>query len=251
MKTSEKTNELLTALAAVQSRGIMVEKDRENPHLHNRYASLAAVWTALRPVLSAHGLVLIQTTESGTDGPTVLTRLVHVASGQWIETALSAATGAEKGTSTVQKVGSVVSYCRRYSICTLLSVIVVDDAEDDDGACASKRTEPGWSTAQRTCEGLINGIAACGTLDALRSWWVEHQDEIGALPEDLHDQITATKNARKTVLAAGPRPATSKPQPAEGRIVPTPPAIVGTGGATTAASVHATPTKAPEFDEFK
>lgn len=222
MVTSEKTELLLPALAAVQGQGLMVAPNRDNLHLHNRYADLAAVWTVVRPVLAKHGLVVLQTTAPGADGPIVLTRLVHVASGQWIETALTAATGAEKGTSTVQKVGSVVSHCRRYSLCTLLGVTIQNDPDDDDGALTNPRQEPGWAAAEKMGSALITGLGACETLDALRAWWTANAEDISALPEDLHDQVTAAKNARKAALAKGP---------ATGRIEPpaAPPAAPKSG----------------------
>ncbi len=76
--------ELFTALAKAQAEIEGAKKDSVNPHLKNKYADLASVWSACRSVLPKHGLCAIQTTaQAGPGGVCVVTTLGHT-SGEWI-----------------------------------------------------------------------------------------------------------------------------------------------------------------------
>ncbi len=101
------------------------KKDATNPHFKSRYADFAAVVDASRPVLSKHGLAIVQSTPA--DGPTVtvVTRLMHI-SGEWIE---SSVTMRSKDDSP-QGIGSAITYGRRYGWSTLIGLAADDD---DDG----------------------------------------------------------------------------------------------------------------------
>ena len=69
----------------------------------------------------------------------VVVRLVHGPSGQWIEGALPLVLpdhGAD-----VQRLGSAITYVRRYLLCTMLGLVAAD--EDDDGAAATARPTMG------------------------------------------------------------------------------------------------------------
>jgi hypothetical protein len=95
------------------------------------YADLADTLRSVRPVLSAHGLALLQSASSG-EGETVLisTIILH-SSGEWIEMEpLSLPSGRS-----AQETGSAISYGRRYHLLASLGLA----AEDDDGASARGR----------------------------------------------------------------------------------------------------------------
>jgi hypothetical protein len=106
-------------------------KDGENPHFKSRFATLAGVRDAVLPVLSKHGLSVIQSTGSGERGPSVTTLLLH-ASGQWVECDPLCLPAVKQDP---QAYGSALSYARRYSLMALAGVVGDDD---DDGQAASK-----------------------------------------------------------------------------------------------------------------
>ena len=58
LKRSEQQNELAGALARAQAAIRSAEKDRANPHLRNRYATLESVIRATRGPLGDNGLSL-------------------------------------------------------------------------------------------------------------------------------------------------------------------------------------------------
>jgi hypothetical protein len=98
-----------------------------------RYADLAGVLAAVQPALAKSGIAIVQsmamTRPAGSSGLVVAveTRFIH-ASGEWIATTLKL-----PSTETApQKVGSLVTYLRRYGLLALSACA----SEDDDGADA-------------------------------------------------------------------------------------------------------------------
>lgn len=101
-----------------------VAKDSVNPHFKSRYADLAAVLNAVRPVLAAHGLAILQPMVESEKGVSVLTRLVHE-TGEWMESSVTFPTSDTKA----QTLGAVTSYARRYALQAFLGI----SSDDDDG----------------------------------------------------------------------------------------------------------------------
>jgi ERF superfamily len=115
--------ELLTALVAAKTTFKPIPKDKVNPFHKSKYASLDAVLGAVEPSLLTNGLTLSHTVDSGR----LITRLYHT-SGDFLESSFSL-----PELSDPQKLGSIISYYRRYAVCGLLSVTA---DEDDDGNAA-------------------------------------------------------------------------------------------------------------------
>lgn len=102
------------------------------------YADLASVLAAVRPSLSAQGIAILQGVsmqrpQGGGATVAVESRLLHK-SGEWIATTLKLPTAE----TAPQKVGSLVSYLRRYGLLAITAVA----AEDDDGASAGNSEAP-------------------------------------------------------------------------------------------------------------
>lgn len=140
MKTSQDLNELADALSNLQSEISNPYKDAKSHH--NRYASFPSVLNTIRPHLRANGLSIIQTATKGVmqGYPThvvVVTRLLHK-SGQWIEDEISAPVS-DKARSSVQEMGSLISYLKRYAI---QGLVLITGDDDDDGVAASATQAP-------------------------------------------------------------------------------------------------------------
>lgn len=124
---------LSKALAKARTEFPELTFDSTNPHFKNRYLSLKGLLAAVRPVLAANNLLIVQTV-SNTGGPqpapALTTRLIHTESNEYIEdTMLLSAVKTDP-----QAQGSAVTYARRYSLVTLLDLVA---DEDDDGEAAS------------------------------------------------------------------------------------------------------------------
>jgi hypothetical protein len=129
MEQSESIKALAEALASAQAEMPVVQKDSINPFLKNKFASLGAIITAVRPILGAHGLAISQfPTSDITMGIGITTMLTHK-SGEWMRDTVFLSPGEEKGKSLAQVAGSVLTYLRRYSLGGVLGVVTEDDSD--------------------------------------------------------------------------------------------------------------------------
>ena len=134
MNTSPTIGVIAKAFAAAQAELENVTKDKTNPAFKSQYATLAAVLDVVRPVMSKHGIGILQAPGNNDAGMvTVTTRLTHE-SGEWLESCLIVPTGKNDA----QGVGSSISYGRRYSLAAMCGVA----QEDDDGNAASAHAAP-------------------------------------------------------------------------------------------------------------
>ena len=137
---SDDQAELGAALSKAQAAIRSAEKDRQNPHLRNRYATLESVIRATRPHLGAHGLSLpcapvAADTRAGGAGT-----LRH-ASGQGESGGLLMPLGQSRGITPAQALGSVVTYAHRYVRMHLLGCAAGDDVDGEDVATKSTRRD--------------------------------------------------------------------------------------------------------------
>ena len=132
---SQTIGALAKALASAQAELQPATKNSQNPFLKNRYADISAVYTAIRSVLPAHGLSVVQTMLPAERGyVSVRTTLLHE-SGEWIAGEISMPCQSDKGGIGPQQVGSAITYARRYSLSAIVGVV----SEDDDDAEAAQR----------------------------------------------------------------------------------------------------------------
>ena len=68
MNTSDNIAALATALSAAQGELTNIGKGKLNPHLKSRYADIGDGLEVVRPILSKHGLAVVQTTQMNPDG---------------------------------------------------------------------------------------------------------------------------------------------------------------------------------------
>lgn len=127
MTHSEQINELAAALSVAQGEIENATKGSSNPHFKSKYADLAEIINAVRPVFSAHGLAYTQCPSYESGIVSVETVLMHK-SGQFMSSTISAPVSKQDA----QGVGSAITYCRRYSLAAVAGV----GQEDDDGNAA-------------------------------------------------------------------------------------------------------------------
>lgn len=125
---------LVSKLLEVQKELGAVSKDKQNPFFSSNYADINKFIEVVKPVLSKHGLVLLQPL-TNINGLPALETVVF-----------DAETGEKVGSQTPlifkdndpQKVGSAITYYRRYALQSFLFV----EAEDDDANKASGKKAP-------------------------------------------------------------------------------------------------------------
>jgi hypothetical protein len=127
--------ELYAALVKCQTQIKVALKDSKNPHFKSSYADLTSVMVACKDALAANNLAVLQLSrihESGT--PVLVTRIIH-SSGEHVEGEFPLVC---KDPNDPQKLGSAVTYARRYALAAALGIT----ADDDDGQAASSHAAP-------------------------------------------------------------------------------------------------------------
>jgi hypothetical protein len=133
VRTSQETDKVLPALFNVKKKLRPMVKDSANPFFKSKYLELSDILTNLEPLLHEEGLFLTQATIVREGATLVINRVTHAESCQFAESEFPA----ETATADPQKLGSAVSYARRYGVQSLLALNTVDD----DGNAASGKTE--------------------------------------------------------------------------------------------------------------
>ena len=133
MKTSEQTNELMTALVAAQKEMKIAAKNAQNPHFKSRYADFESVRDTASK-LAEQGIAFVQGPVV-TDGRVgVTTRLSHAKSGQWIESEFTM----PPSKNDAQGYMACLTYARRGALAAMIGLATGDD---DDGETAVGRGE--------------------------------------------------------------------------------------------------------------
>jgi hypothetical protein len=126
-----------------------VAKNAKNPHFKNTYADLNALIEAVEPILLEKGLVLLQPIKEGK----VFTVITDITNSYSIESYIDLPNNLNP-----QQLGSAVTYFRRYTLQSLLSL----QAVDDDGQHASQpvkvaKTECDAKTFEAIKQAIIDG----------------------------------------------------------------------------------------------
>lgn len=122
---------LSTKLFALQNELGAISKEEANPFFKSKYFDINGLIKHVKPLLATHGLILVQPL-AVVDGKNVLTTiLIHAESEERIESSILLPEEKDP-----QKLGSAITYYRRYAIQSLLLL----EAEDDDGNKASQPT---------------------------------------------------------------------------------------------------------------
>lgn len=100
-------------------------KNATNPHFKNKYVDINALIETVESILLSKGLILLQPIKEGK----VYTIIVDAETEQSVESFIDLPT-----TGTPQAMGSAITYFRRYTLQSLLSM----QAQDDDGQLASQ-----------------------------------------------------------------------------------------------------------------
>jgi hypothetical protein len=126
-----------------------VAKNAKNPHFKNTYADLNALIEAVEPILLEKGLVLLQPIKEGK----VFTIITSIIDSYSVESYIDLTPGL-----TAQALGSQITYFRRYTLSSLLTL----QAIDDDGQQASQpvkvaKTECDDKTFETIKQAIIDG----------------------------------------------------------------------------------------------
>lgn len=156
IESSEQFGELAVALAKFHADCPVVFKDSVNPQLRSKYADLGSILREITPVLSKHGLSVMQFPVGELQ---LVTMLLH-SSGQYFRSVSvlrpqdavvrrGATTADDVRAITPQAYGSALTYQRRYALAALLSLCIDDD---DDGARSQRDAQDKANPTYRPTE---------------------------------------------------------------------------------------------------
>ena len=131
-----------------------ISKDSKNPFFKSNYLSLNGLIEAITPSLEENGLILIQPIEA----EWVKTKIVDNETGEYISSEIHLPSIQDP-----QKLGSAITYYRRYTLQSLLGLQVQDD--DGNNAAIKLSNKPIDHTRNLT------RINACITLKGLKKVW--------------------------------------------------------------------------------
>lgn len=124
-----------------------VSKNATNPHFKKSYADINALLDTVEPILHEHGLLLLQPVV----GNDVVTRIIDIETGEHIESFMSLPPIVDP-----QKALAAVTYFRRGTIQSLLSL----QAVDDDGNTATHAATSKPKLSKERFESAVASIEA-------------------------------------------------------------------------------------------
>jgi hypothetical protein len=178
MKMSDSIAQLAEALSKAQGQIDAAAKANVNSHFKNKYADLNSLREAIREPLATNDLSVIQLPRFLEKEVEVETMLMHK-SGEFIAETLRMPVGQM----TAQAVGSALTYCRRYSLSSILNLA----AEDDDGNAATQQSQKAQKaeppTASKELISDAEKAASRGT-EILRVFWqgIDPEDRTALQP---------------------------------------------------------------------
>lgn len=154
---SAEIGELAKALAAAQGQMDAAKKDSKGNY--GKYTTISSILEVVKDALSRNGLAVVQAPMPCDAGNICLrTTLMHT-SGQWIASQLSM----KAENVSPQKIGSVITYARRYALAALLGV----GQEDDDAQAAQDAYERHARKEQKEAVQQVRQQAAANNPDPI------------------------------------------------------------------------------------
>ena len=133
-------------LLEVQKEVGAISKDSKNPFFKSKYFDINKLIEVVNPVLSKHGIVLIQPIENNK----VFSTLIDVESGENVSSSLELPNLTDP-----QKVGACISYYRRYTLSSLMGL----QAEDEDGNGLKAKPKPAPKQDVKDWGKLLEAVA--------------------------------------------------------------------------------------------
>lgn len=124
---------LYTKLQSLQDKVGTIEKDSVNPFYKSNYFDINSLIGTIKPLLAEFKLVVLQPLTHVEDKPAIKTVVIDTESGEKVEEITILPENPDP-----QKMGSIITYFRRYALQSILLL----QAEDDDANKAIKQVTP-------------------------------------------------------------------------------------------------------------
>lgn len=145
IRRSESIATFAKALSAVQGKMGLAKKNVENDFTKKKYADLASVISTAKTELAAAGIAYTQSPGQNEKGDLYVDTLLFHTSGEWLEGRIVM----HPIKFDAQSIGSLISYCKRYSLQAMLGMAAEDEDDDGERASAPKVWKMEGSTLQQ------------------------------------------------------------------------------------------------------
>lgn len=149
----EATQDIYAKLLLVQEKLKPIPKSADNPFFKSKYFDINGLLAEVKPIIQELGVLLLQPIDL-IDGKTVVTTILRAPDGSEVKGVMELPVLSDP-----QKMGSAITYYRRYSLQSLLGL----EAEDDDGNAASKSTPKAKGNPYYSPE--AKGCPACESIN--------------------------------------------------------------------------------------
>ena len=116
-------------LFAIQTKGVHAEKDGHNPHYKSQYVTLDNLLSVVLPIAKEYGLLITNTIVERE----LVTSIMDLESGESVKSHFPISQDDP------QKIGSAITYARRYNIGAIFNLIT--DYDDDGNFAAGIKVE--------------------------------------------------------------------------------------------------------------
>jgi hypothetical protein len=153
-----------------------ISKDTTNPFFNSKYFDINALINHLKPLLNKHELLLHQPIVEGN----VLSRISCVSTGEFIDSEI-----ALPNIDNPQKVGSAISYYRRYTLASLIALQSQDDDAQMTNPSNESRDELPWlNLGTKEYDNALNGLKNGKTISDIRQHY--------KVSKQVHEQLILT-----------------------------------------------------------
>lgn len=128
------------ALLAAKQEFKPLQKTGRNPHFKNEYSTLDDIRDATLEALTKHGMIVVHTSIVEAEYTILVTSIVHAETSSHVQARFFVDNDAP------QKMGSAMTYGRRYNIVNLLDLIA---DVDDDAESYYDRSKPAATTTTK------------------------------------------------------------------------------------------------------
>ena len=178
IRWSETITEFSKSYPAAQAEVEDLEKDAINTHTEKGYATLGATLAAVLPAFNKHGFAILQFPTTNGALVKITTRVLH-SSGEWMEFDLVMRAESEAH----QKVGTAITYGRRYSIQPITGIAPIEDVPAIEAAAKAKDQGQRLTKAQSRdlFTKLQAGLGNQSSVAAINKWLTAFDDNLKSM----------------------------------------------------------------------
>jgi len=132
-----------------------ISKDAKNPFYKSKYFDINSLIGQLKPLLAKHKLLLMQPINDNK-----VYSVIHDLDGSSVTSSMELPVGLD-----AQKMGSAVTYFRRYTLQSLLGLQAVDD--DGNLASTTRPQKPALTKSNPKFQGILEWVQKGGRVDKL------------------------------------------------------------------------------------